>query len=187
MTVTARKMSGVAIRLPQIWVSALPRKFDATAARTTPTVLSRTPPDVDPDAPPMNMIPSQKKSVSGLTSAQSIELNPALRAEALWKTDARSFDSSAYSASAPPHSAARKTMVPAARSTAFNVSTTLESSASDRHERFWAMSANTMYESAPSWIKAINTRLTQTSVAVGLIDRNPPVRSKPALQNAATA
>src|SRR5687767_549454 len=136
MTVTARKMSGVAIRLPQIWVSALPRNVDAMAARTTPTVLSRTPPDVEPDPPPMNISPSQKKSVSGLTSAQSIELKPALRAEALWKTEASSFDPSAYSASAPPHSAARNTTVPAASSTAFKDSTTLESSANDRHDRF---------------------------------------------------
>ena len=98
----------------------------------------------------MNISPSQKKSVSGFTSAQSIELKPALRAEALWKSEASNFDSGAYSASAPPHSAARKTMVPADRSTPFNVSTILESSTSDRHDRFCATSAKTMYESAPN-------------------------------------
>ena len=61
----------------------------ATAARTTPTVLKRTPPEVDPDAPPMNINPSQKKRVRGLTSYQSIDVKPARPAEALWNIDAR--------------------------------------------------------------------------------------------------
>src|SRR5215204_6355894 len=143
------------------------------AARTTPTVLRRTPPDVDPDAPPMNMSPSQKNKVSGFTDAQSIELKPALRAEVLWKTEARILAWGASSANAPAHSAARKTIVPAVKSTPFNASTIFESSASDRHDRSRAISAKTMYEIAPSWIRAINTRLTQTSVAADLSERNP--------------
>src|SRR5215213_4674514 len=123
------------------------------AARTTPTVLRRTPPDVDPDAPPTNMRPSQKNNVSGFTNAQSIELKPALRAEVLWKTEARSLPWGVNSANAPPHSAARNTIVPAVRSTPFNASTILESSANDRHDRSRAISAKTMYEIAPSWIR----------------------------------
>ncbi len=82
----------------------------ATAARTTPTVLSRTPPAVDPDAPPMNISPSQKKSVSGLTDCPVDGREASLRAETLWKSEASNFRSERVPASAPPHSAARKTM-----------------------------------------------------------------------------